>query len=156
MCNNIYLKKSNNTNPFIKKYLLLKNAEQLLNLQWFVIFSLVEGLNYCDNNPYMTQRHRHREQTCRHNEGRMWGELREQHWNVYITMCKIVSGKLLHNTGNSTQCLWQPRVIGWGWVGGREYQEGEMYAYLRVIHIVVWQKQIGHCKAIILQLKTDI
>ena len=41
-------------------------------------------------------------------------------------------------------------------VGGREYQEGEMYAYLRVIHIVVWQKQIGHCKAIILQLKTDI
>ena len=25
------------------------------------------------------QRHRHREQTCGHNEGRMWGELREQH-----------------------------------------------------------------------------
>ena len=33
---------------------------------------------------------RHREQTCRHNEGRRgWDKLREQYGNIYITMCKI-------------------------------------------------------------------
>ena len=41
-------------------------------------------------------------------------------------------------------------------VGRREYQEGEIYAYLWIIHIVVRQIKTGHCKAIILQLKTDI
>ena len=36
---------------------------------------------------------------------------------------------------------------------GREVQEGGMYVYLWLIHIVVWQKPTQHCKAIILQLK---
>ena len=37
-------------------------------------------------------------------------------------------------------------------VGGRFKREG-IHAYLWIIHAVVWQKSIQHCKAIILQLK---
>ena len=39
---------------------------------------------------------RNGEQTCEHSEGRRgWDELREQHGNIYITVCKIASGDLL-------------------------------------------------------------
>ena len=38
------------------------------------------------------QRRRHREQTCGHSGGRRgWDELREQHGNIHITICKIES-----------------------------------------------------------------
>ena len=37
-------------------------------------------------------------------------------------------------------------------VKGRLKRE-RIYVYLRLIHIVVWQKATQHCKAIILQLK---
>ena len=37
-------------------------------------------------------RFRHREQTCEHSEGeRGWDKLREQHGNIYVTVCKIDS-----------------------------------------------------------------
>ena len=39
--------------------------------------------------------------------------------------------------------------VGWE-VGGRFKME-RIYVYLWLIHIVVWQKSIQHCKAIILQ-----
>ena len=43
---------------------------------------------------------------------------------------------------------------GWdgGW-GGREVQEGGVNVYLWLVHTVVYQKSIQHCKAIIFQLK---
>ena len=41
--------------------------------------------------------------------------------------------------------------MGRGW-GGRIKREGT-YVYLWLIHSVVWQKPIQHCKAIILQFK---
>jgi len=37
-------------------------------------------------------------------------------------------------------------------VKGRLKRE-RIYVYLRLIHIVIWQKPTQHCKAIILQLK---
>ena len=40
-------------------------------------------------------------------------------------------------------------------MGGRFKREG-MYIYLWLNHVVVWQKPIQHCKAIILQLKIEI
>ena len=43
--------------------------------------------------------------------------------------------------------------MGWE-VGGRFMREG-IYAYLRLIHVAVWQKPTQHCKAIILQLKIN-
>ena len=39
-------------------------------------------------------------------------------------------------------------------VGGRLKKEG-MYAYLRLIHVVVWQKPTQHCKAATLQLNIN-
>ena len=39
-----------------------------------------------------------------------------------------------------------------GMVGGVLETEG-IYAYLWMIYVVLWQKPIQHCKAIILQLK---
>ena len=39
-------------------------------------------------------------------------------------------------------------------VGGRFKREGT-YVYLWLIHIVVWQKPIHHCRTIILQLKIN-
>ena len=37
--------------------------------------------------------------------------------------------------------------------GGREVQQRGKYAYLRLIHVDVWQKPTEHCNAIIPQLK---
>jgi len=45
------------------------------------------------------------------------------------------------------------RMVG-GEVGGR-FKGEEIYVYLWLIHVVVQQKPIQHCKAIILQLKIN-
>ena len=77
-------------------------------------------------------------------------------WNIHITMCKTVSGKLLCNKGAQPSVLWWPRGMEWGRrVGGRFKTEG-IYVCLWLIHIVVWQKPTQHCKAIILQLKINL
>ena len=41
-----------------------------------------------------------------------------------------------------------------GGVRGRFKREGT-YVYLRLTHVVIWQKPAQHCKAIILQLKIN-
>jgi len=51
--------------------------------------------------------------------------------------------------GAQLSALWRPRGVGWGCGGGREAQEGRVYVEL--IHFVVQQKLIQHCKAIIHQ-----
>ena len=61
----------------------------------------------------------------------------ESSTETYITICKIDSGNLLYDSGNSNGALWQPRGVGWG---GREVQEGGTYVYLWLIHVDVWQK----------------
>ena len=45
---------------------------------------------------------------------------------------------------------------GWGGggMGGRVEREG-IYVYILLIHVIVQQKLIQHCKAIILQLKKE-
>ena len=95
---------------------------------------------------------RHREQTCGHREQRRrgWNEWRQYHGNMYTTICKIASGNLLYDSGNSDP----GSVMGWE-VGGRFQGEGtKMYTY-GLIHIDVWQKPTQYCKAIILQLKIN-
>ena len=62
------------------------------------------------------------------------------------------SGKLLTQWAQPVLC---DNLDGWDGVGsGREVQEGGYkYIYLGLIHAVVWQKPIQHCKAIIFQSK---
>lgn len=37
-------------------------------------------------------RHRCKEETCGHNRGRGWDELRGQYWNIYIAIIKQIAG----------------------------------------------------------------
>ena len=65
----------------------------------------------------------------------------------------IASGKLLYNTGSSTQCSMTTYRSGTGWGVRRMFRREGTYAHLWLIHIVVRQKPTQHRKAIILQLK---
>ena len=45
-------------------------------------------------------------------------------------------------------------IWDWGWGGKNEVQKGgDIHIYIWLIHFVVQQKLIQHCKVIILQLK---
>ena len=75
-------------------------------------------------------RHRHREQTCGHRRWRRgWdrptGALKHTHY-----ICKErANGKLLYNTGSSTQCTLQPRGwVQWGWEVGLR-SKGHVYTH---------------------------
>ena len=57
--------------------------------------------------------------------------------------------------GAQPSALWQPRGVGWGWKVGRRFKREGTYAYLGLIHADAWHKPTQHCKAIILQLKTN-
>ena len=84
---------------------------------------------------------------------RGWEELKSSIIGIYSLTCvkRPVSGKLLHNTGCSVQC--PVNLEGWdGKVRERLRREG-IYVYLQQIHIVVQQKPMQHCRAIIFQLK---
>ena len=50
--------------------------------------------------------------------------------------------------GSSVHGIFQARVLEWGAIAF-----SGIYVYVRLIHIVVWQKPTPGCKAIILQLK---
>ena len=67
--------------------------------------------------------------------------------DIYATMCKTASGKLLYSTGSSAQ--WSVMT----WRSGMEEWEGGSgrTRYLWLIHVVVQQKLAQHCKAIISQ-----
>ena len=87
---------------------------------------------------------------------RGWGELREQHWKVCISVCKADSRwefAVWHRELKRT-ALWLPGGMGWGgrWEGGSRWG---IYVYLWLIHADVWQKSTQYCKAVILQLKTN-
>ena len=55
------------------------------------------------------------------------------------------------------QCgaLWQPRRLGWCGVWGRGFKREGTDVYLRLIHVVAWQKPTQYRKVIILQLKIN-
>ena len=68
-------------------------------------------------------------------------------------MKHIGSGNLLYGARCSNQVL-RDNLEGWGGVGDAEgFERGELYVYLWLIHVDVWQKPRQHCKATIPQLK---
>ena len=65
--------------------------------------------------------------------------------HIHFRIKQMASGELLCNTGSSTWYSVRTQRSGMGLgVGGR------------LIHIVLWQKRIQHCKAIIFQLKINL
>ena len=69
--------------------------------------------------------------------------------NALPCVKQIASEKLLNSTRSSAQ-------FSEGWDGdgvGRSLKRAEIHVYLRLIHIVVRQKPMQHCKGIIHQLK---
>ena len=50
-----------------------------------------------------------------------WHDLRENHWNLHITMCKIAKGSLMYDKAPRPTALWRPGGIGWV---GKWVQEG--------------------------------
>ena len=42
-----------------------------------------------------------------------------------------------------------------GWGMGGKFRKGGTYVYLKLIHVIVWQKSTQYCEAIILQLKKN-
>ena len=67
-------------------------------------------------------------------------------------MCKIATGKLLYSTWS---LVGRSKRGGMG-VSGRNAQEGGVYVYTELIHVVVQQKLTQNCRAIILQLKNKL
>ena len=64
-------------------------------------------------------------------------------------MCKTDGGNLLYGAGSSAQrsvMIWTRGVGRWegSW-------EGDLYAYVELIHFIVQQKLTQHCKAIMLR-----
>ena len=95
---------------------------------------------------------------CAHEGRRGWNELREQHRNTGIAVCKIDDdGKLFYSSGSSASCsvTTQRGRIGGSGVDIRLTVE-EIYVYLELIHIVAWQKPTEYSKAIIFQLKIKL
>ena len=108
---------------------------QLENLLWMTL--------------YMRQqkRHRYKEQTFELCGGRReWEDLREQHWNMYITICERDHQSKFNarNRALKTGALGQPRGMGWG--GGGSGWGTHVHPWL--IHVNVWQKPPQNCKVI--------
>ena len=76
---------------------------------------------------------------------------------IYTQPCvkQIASGKLLYNTGSSTQYYMTIQMDGIGWGVGRRFKREGTCVYLWLIHVFVWQKPTQNCKAIIPQLKKN-
>ena len=101
------------------------------------------------------KRHRYKEQTfglC----GRRWGwdVLREQHWNMYITICEIDHQSKFDawNRALKAGALGIPRGMGWGgrWEGVSGWGT---HVHPWLVHVNVWQKPPQYCKISSLQLK---
>ena len=75
------------------------------------------------------KRHRHEEQTFGHSGRRRgWDDLRDEPRNIYITICKIVSGSLMYDTGT-------PKVTTWrDWVG----KEVRVHFRREGSHVCLW------------------
>ena len=83
-----------------------------------------------------SSRDAHKEQIFGLSGRRGWDDLREQHWNIYITICKIDSQSAFEVWGRARApkagALWQPGGMEWGgsWEGGSG-GKGHKYTYGR-------------------------
>ena len=88
--------------------------------------------------------------------GRRWGwdDLREQHWNMYITIHEIDDQSKFDawNRALKASALGQPREMGW-WRKWERASGWGTHVHPWLIHVNVWQKPLQYCKAISLQLK---
>ena len=118
-------------------------------MKWFT------KLSYRDKFARQQWRCRHREWTCGPSgRRRRWDKLREEHGNIYITICEIDTK--WEFAGSSTQSSettqgWMEREMR---AGSRE--TGQMSIggwFLWLIHVAVGRKPAQYCKAIILQSK---
>ena len=77
------------------------------------------------------------------------------HTHYHMRIRELV-GSCCITQGAQPSALGQPRGGEWGGrgLGGRFKRKGTC-VYLRLTHVVAWQKPIQHCKAIILQLKIN-
>lgn len=61
--------------------------------------------------------------------------------HIYTLPCVkvIASGRLPHSPGSWDEC--SAEIDGWDWeVGWRENREGEVFAYIRLIHFIIQQR----------------
>ena len=99
---------------------------------------------------YARQQKRHRctEQTfglCGRRQG--WDDMKEQHWNMYITMCKIDDQCKFDAWSRAlkARALGIPRGM---WVGkemGERFRMGEHMCNPWLIHVSVWQNPSQYC-----------
>ena len=71
---------------------------------------------------------------------RGYDKWREYHGNMCTTICKIVSGNLLYDSGNSNWGSVTTQRGGLAWEGDSRWRfkrEGK-YVYLRPMHVDVW------------------
>ena len=97
------------------------------------------------------KRHRYKEQTFGLCGGRRgWDDLREQHCNMYITICETDDQPKFDASNRALKAgaLGQPRGMGWG----RRVQDRGTYAHPWLIHVSVWPEPPQYGKVITLQL----
>ena len=87
------------------------------------------------------KRHSYKEQTlgfC--GRRRWWDDLREQHWNMYISICEIDDQSKFdaRNRTLKASALGQPWGMGWEG-GGRGVWDGGTQVHPWQIHVYVWQ-----------------
>ena len=102
---------------------------------WYsILMHIMEFRKMVTMTLYLRQqkRHRYKEQTfglCRRRQG--WDYLREQHWNMYITICEIDDQSKFDawNRALKAGSLGQHRGMEWGgrWEGGSKW--GHMYTH---------------------------
>ena len=85
---------------------------------------------------------------------RGWGDLKEQHWNMYITICE----RDHQSRFNSWNRVLKARALGqpWGMGRGGRWEWGSgwgTHVHSWLILVNVCQKPLHHCKVISLQLK---
>ena len=106
---------------------------------------------------YARQQNRHR---CEEQSfglcGRRWAwdDLREKHWNMYITICETDCQSRFDACDRVLRAgaLGWPRGMGWG---GRweECSGWRTHVHSWPIQVNIWQKPLQYCKVISLQLK---
>jgi len=79
-----------------------------------------------------------------------WGGMREQHWDMYITICKIDEQWKFNSWSRTLKAsaLGQPRRMGWGgkWEGSSGWGDIRVpMAKYGKIHVNVWQKPPQYC-----------
>ena len=82
-----------------------------------------------------------------------WDDLKEKHWNMYITICKINDQFKFDAWSRALKAgaLGQPRGMGWRrrW---ERFQDGGTHVHPWLIHVDLLQKAPQYCKVISLKL----